>query len=433
MAEETKTQPETKKKSFFSVLGPGIVTGAADDDPSGIVTYTQAGAKFGFGQLWTLLFSLPLMIAVQEACARIGVVTGKGLSRLIKENYSKKLLYFIVLLLLVVNTINLGADLGAMAEAVKLFLPLPFTVIALAFFVLILGLEIYLPYHKYAKVLKWLTISLFAYFITGFIVAGNWGAILKATFVPQLHFNSQFLFLLVGVIGTTISPYMFFWQASQEVEEEKDAVLTKHQLPDTTAYISNMRLDVFLGMFFSNLTAWFIMITAAAVLNVNSITEIHSAAQAAQALEPLVRNFPHAGVIAQMLFALGVVGTGLLAIPIFAATSSYAVSEIFNWREGLANKFSQAKNFYLVIIVGTLIGLLINFIGINPIKVLVYTAVLNGIVALPMLVVIMRIGNSKKLMGQQTSGKWSNILITITFIAMLGAVLGSIYLFFRAS
>ncbi len=432
MAEDLEQQfPEKeKKKKLTEILGPGLVTGAADDDPSGIVTYTQAGAKFGFGQLWTLLFSLPLLIAVQEACARIGVISGKGLSQLIKENYSKKLLYFIVILLLVANTINLGADIGAMAAAAQLLINLPFTVIALIFFLVILSLEILLPYHKYAKVLKWLTFSLFAYIITGFIVAGDWHQIFKATFLPNLHFNETYLFMLVGVIGTTISPYMFFWQTSQEVEEEKDAMLTRHQLPDTDAHISNMRTDVIMGMIFSNITAWFIMITAASVLNAHNITDIQSAAQAAQALEPLVHNFPYAGLVARSLFAIGVIGTGLLAIPIFAASSSYAVSEIYSWKEGLNNQFNQAKNFYLVIIVGTFVGLLMNFIGINPIKALVYTAVLNGVISLPMLVIIMLIGNNKKIMGKDSSGNWSNFLIGFTFLAMLGAVVGSIYLMF---
>lgn len=427
MAQES---PKQKKKTVLAVLGPGLVTGAADDDPSGIVTYTQAGAKFGFGQLWTLLFSLPLMIAVQEACARIGVVTGKGLSQLVKENYSKKVLYAVVGLLLVTNTINLGVDIGAMAAAAQLLVPLPFAALALIFFAIILSLEIYLPYHKYAKILKWLTLSLFAYFITGFIVAGNWGEIIRATFLPQLQLNGNFLFMLVAIIGTTISPYMFFWQTSQEVEEAKDVILSNHQLPSTKAYIANMRVDVFIGMLFSNLTAWFIMITAGVVFYGNNITEITSAAQAAQALEPLVRNFPHAGELAQGLFALGVIGTGLLAIPIFAASSSYAVSEIFSWREGLANKFTKARNFYLVIIAGTVVGLLINFIGINPMKALVYSAVLNGVIALPMLIIIMLLGNNKKVMGREVSGRWSNFFIGLTFIAMLLAVIGVVYQFF---
>ncbi len=429
---ETNTKPKSKFKKFLAVLGPGFITGAADDDPSGIVTYSQAGAQFGLGQLWVIFLALPLMISVQEVCGRIGIVTRKGLSQLIKENYSKKVLYFLVFLLVVANTINLGTDIGAMAAAAQLFVNLPFVILAIGFCLIILGLEIYLPYKKYAKVLKWLTISLFAYFITGSMVAGNWGAILKASFVPDFHnFSFAYIFMIVGLIGTTISPYLFFWQTSQEVEEQSEKPKRSHTLERTfKKYIANMRLDTIIGMVFSEITAWFVIITAASVLHAHNILDIQTAAQAAEALEPLVQGFPHAGTLAQFLFAAGIIGTGLLAIPIFAACSSYAIAEVFDWKEGLSYKFNQARGFYGTIIIGTLIGLLLNFIGVNPIKALIYTAVINGIIAVPILAMIVHIGNDKKIMGKYTSGFWSNLFAIIAFTGMaIGGVL-MIYSFF---
>lgn len=420
MAEKQKS----KFKKIISVLGPGLITGAADDDPSGIVTYTQAGAQFGLGQLWTILFTLPFLIALQEICGRIGIVTRKGLSALIKENYSKKLLYVIVFLLLIANTINLGTDIGAMAAVSRLFIKAPFEVFALFFFVVILLLEIFLPYRKYAKVLKWLTVSLFAYLITGFIVVGHWGDILRATFLPNLQLNFQFIFLVLGVIGTTISPYLFFWQTSEEVEEEESYFAKEHRLPKVSKkMIANMRLDTFLGMIFSNIASWFIIITGAEVLYKNGNFQITNAAQAASALQPLVRSFPHSGTIASALFSIGIIGTGLLAIPIFAASSSYAIAEIAGWKEGLNKKFRQARGFYGVIIFGTLVGLLLNFFGVNPMRALVYTAVINGIISVPMIVVILLISNNKKIMGEYTSGFWSNFL---AIIALLGMAAGAI-------
>lgn len=426
-----ETKKQTKLKKFFSVLGPGFITGAADDDPSGIVTYSQAGAQFGLGQLWTIFITIPLMIAVQEACGRIGIVTRKGLAQIIKENYSRKVLYFLVFLLLAANTINLGTDIGAMAAVSQLFFKIPFAALALGFGIVIVGLEIILPYRKYARVLKWLTISLFAYFITGLIVGGDWSHILKATFVPSFRFDAGYLLMIVGIVGTTISPYLFFWQTSQEVEEQEDHMLSTHRMPRSSkTYIANMRLDTIIGMVFSNLTAWFIIVTAAQVLHTHNITDIQSAAEAAQALQPLVQSFPHSGTIAQLLFALGIIGTGLLAIPIFAAASSYAIAEIFSWREGLNNKFNQAKGFYGVIIAGTVVGLLINFIGVNPIKALVYTAVLNGVIAVPLILMIVLIGNNKKIMGKYTSGLWSNVFAALAFLGMSAAAAFMIYTFF---
>lgn len=416
---------------FFAGLGPGLVTGAADDDPSGIVTYSQSGAVFGLAQLWTVIFILPLLVAVQELSARIGLVTGRGITRVLKENYSRKILIWAVSLLVIANVINLGADLGAMAAVVQLFVKLPFAVIATFFFLLTVGLEIFVSYHRYAKILKWLTFSLLAYLLTGIIVAHQWGAIFKATFLPHLQFSSNFLVLLLGIVGTTISPYMFFWQASQEVEEKEDISLQTHTLPKVTKrYLAGMRLDTFSGMLFSEIAAWFIIITTAVVLHSQGITHIDTAAQAAQALEPLVHGFKHSGKISEILFAAGIIGTGLLTIPIFAATSAYAVSEVFDWSEGLSKKFNQARPFYVLIIIGTLIGLLINLLGFNPISALVYTAVINGIVAAPIVLLLIFVGNNKKIMGKHTNGIWSNFFCWLTFAGLSIAAILTLYNFF---
>ena len=410
-----------KKIKIFSALGPGLVTGAADDDPSGIVTYTQAGAKFGLGFAWLSLYVWPMMLAIQEMCGRIGIVTGKGLVANLKEHYSKYTVYFIVGALLLANTVNLGADIGAMASSLQLFVNLPLWFLSFLFFVLIISLEILLPYHKYAKVLKWLCLSLAAYFLTALIVKTNWGDVATHTLIPKVHFNADFMFMLTAFVGTTISPYLFAWQVSQEVEEIKDNYVVEAKATVSSSRIKAMRFDTMMGMFFSNLTALFIMVTAASVLNANGILEISSAREASEALLPLVKNFPYAGQLASLFFAVGVIGTGLLAIPIFAASSSYAISEMFGWPEGLSKNFREAKGFYGVIIIGTLIGMLLNFFGVNPIKALVYTAVLNGIIAVPMIFMIIKITNNKVIMGKYTSGFWSNLIAIVTFGVMLFA------------
>ena len=419
-------------KKFLSSLGPGLVTGAADDDPSGILTYTQAGAQFGVGQLWTAVFMLPLLIAIQEMAARVGVVTNKGIARIMRDEYSRAVLYIIVLLLLVANTINLGADLGALAAVSQLIVPLHAIWYLFFFFALIVTLEVYVPYVRYAKILKWLTISLFAYFITGFMVAQNWRVVLLATFIPHFEFNAQFLFIIVGVVGTTISPYMFFWQASQEIEERQESFVQTHRMPPVTKrYLANMRIDTFTGMLFSEIATWFILITTAAVLHTHGITNVTTAKQAAAALEPLVRTFPHAGKISELLFAFGIIGTGLLSIPIFAASSSYAVAEIFSWKEGLSYKLKEARGFYGVIIAGMVVGLLLNFFGVNPIKALVYTAVLNGIVAVPIILMLIFISTNKKIMGKHTSGPVSQFFSWVTFLGMAGAAVMAVYSLFK--
>jgi NRAMP (natural resistance-associated macrophage protein)-like metal ion transporter len=405
------------------------VTGAADDDPSGIFTYSQAGAQFGLGLLWTAVFMLPLMIAVQEMCARIAIVTGEGITTVIKQHYSKTWLYSIVAMLLVANTINLGVDLGAMAEAAKLLVPVHYGTAVVMFALLLIGLEIVVPYRRYAPILKWLTISLFAYVVTCIIATRNWPAVLKATFVPSIHFNFQFLMIIVGVLGTTISPYMFFWQAAQEREEVEERKEAHQHRPARRFVLKNMRIDTVSGMIFSEITAWCILLTTGEVLHANGVTDIKSAAQAASAIRPLVRTFPHAGKISEVLFALGILGTGALAVPIFAATSSYALSELMGWKEGLALSFSEAKRFYFAIVAGTVIGVFINVLGIDPIKALVYTAVLNGVVAVPMIFLLIRITSNRKIMGQNTSGPLGSTLSWLTFAGMGMAAVAAVYAF----
>lgn len=421
-------------KRFFKILGPGIVTGAADDDPSGIATYTQAGAQFGYGLLWSSLFMLPLMVAVQEACARIGAVTGKGLAAVIKENYSKKVLYVMVLLVLIANTINIGADIGAMAAAAQLLIPINFVVLTLCFTAIILILEIFTSYKIYSRILKWLALALLSYPITVFIINQPWTNILKSTLMPNIEFNFAFLFIITGLLGTTISPYMFFWQASQEVEEEKAKHLFhRHQMKPviTKSFIKRLQLDNFIGMLFSNFAAWSIIIVGGTVLYSHGILNVDSAADAARALEPLVQTFPNAGFLAKLIFATGIIGLGLLAVPVLSGSAAYAVSEAFNMKEGLNLKLKRAHGFYGVITIATIFGLAINFIGIDPIKALVFTAVFNGVTAIPLLFIIARIAKNQKIMGKYKSGKLSNTLIWITFGVMMASAIGMFYALFQ--
>lgn len=414
---------EMKKKfnRLLKILGPGLITGAADDDPSGIATYSQTGAQFGYGQLWTVVLMYPLMTAVQEACARIGAVTGKGISAVVKTHYSKKLLYFVVFLVVAANTINIGADIGAMAAAANLIVPIPFTILALSFTIFVLALEIFTSYEVYAKILKWLSLALFSYPITAIIVGQDWGKVLAATIIPHIELSFGFFFILTGVLGTTISPYMFFWQASEEVEEEisENLIVKNHKPNITRGFLRNLRIDNAIGMLFSEIITFFIIITTASVLNSHGVTNINSASEAAKALEPLVSTFPNAGFLSKTIFAAGIIGIGLMSVPVLAGSASYALSEAFNWKEGLYLKLKQAHGFYGVIIVATLIGLFINFLGIDPIKALIFTAVFNGIAAVPLIFIIGKIAASEKIMGEYKSGFWSNLLVKITFVAML--------------
>jgi NRAMP (natural resistance-associated macrophage protein)-like metal ion transporter len=405
-------------RHLLGILGPGLVTGAADDDPSGITTYSQTGAQFGYGQLWTALWMLPLVIGVQEACGRIGNITGKGLARNIKDHYGLRTLRLLVVLLVAANVINIGADIGAIGGAAALIIPVPPVVLMVVFTAGILALEIAVSYRRYAKVLKWLTVSLLAYPITAFLVHEPWGTILRATFVPHIEFSAAFFFVITAVVGTTITPYMFFWQTSQEVEE--------NTVRKTRRSLRDLRTDNAIGMFFSQAVAWFIIIVAATVLHTAHVTTISTAADAAKALEPLVHTFPHAGLIAQGLFAIGIVSLGMLAIPVMAGSTSYALSEARGKKEGLDLKPREGRYFYGVIAASMLIGFCLNFIGVNPIRFLVFAAAFNGVAAIPLIWFIDRIAADPTTMGAAKSGRLSRVVLLLTFLGMAGAVVAMI-------
>lgn len=409
-----------KVKKALKIAGPGIVTGAADDDPSGIATYTQTGAQFGYSQLWAVVAILPFLVATQEAAARIGSVTGKGLAAIIKRHYNKRVLFFAVALVCIANTINIGANIGAMAEAANLIFPINFNILILFFALLILALEIFIPYKTYSKILKWLALALLFYPITLFLINEPWLEIIRYTFIPSIKMDFNFFFIITGVLGTTVSPYMFFWEASQEVEELKaKRLLRKNIFPrGLDKFLYNMRIDNFIGMLMSNIAAWSIIVVAASVLHSNGITDIGTAADAARALEPLVQTFPNAGLMAKIIFAIGIIGLGLLAVPVLSGSASYALSEAFGWEHGLGRKFKRVKQFYSVIIIATLVGLLINFIGLDPIKALVFAAVFNGVISAPLLFLIARIARSREIMGEYRSGRLSNVLVWATFAVM---------------
>ncbi|MFO0955323.1 MAG: Nramp family divalent metal transporter [Candidatus Saccharibacteria bacterium] len=421
-----------KTKRFLKRLGPGIVTGAADDDPSGIATYSQAGAAFGFHMIWMTLYMLPMMVSVQEISGRIGLVTGKGLAAVIKKNYNRWILYFAVFFLVFANVINIGADIGAMASSAQLLFPsVPFVWLTIFFSVGVALLEIIIPYRRYSKILKWLAISLFAYVITAFVVTQPWMDIFKHLLIPTIEFTPAFIVTMVAVLGTTISPYLFFWEPSQEVEEEIRhgwLRITKNKKPDMTERrVTGFRKDNLTGMLFSEMTAFFIMVTAASTLHVQGITDIPNAAAAAKAIEPLVQTFPYAGQIAKTIFALGIIGTGLLAIPVLAGSTAYAVSEAVGIKEGLFRKAARAKGFYIIIAGATIGGLLINFIQIDPIKALFWSAVVNGVLAVPLIAIIIKIGSNRKIMGKYTTRPLVNLFARITFVVMACAALAMIF------
>ncbi len=408
---------ETVKKSrqYWNVLGPGLTTGASDDDPSGIATYSQAGAQYGFQLLWLSIVTFPLMAIVQEMCARIGLATGRGLAGNIRTNFSRRVLYICTVLLFAANAFNIGADLGAMAKGVQLLWGgVNFSVAVIAFAVICVLLQIFLPYAKYARFLKWLALVLLAYVASAIMARLPWSTVLHAAATPSITWSKDQLLLICAILGTTISPYLFFWQTSQEVEEEildgkSTLALRKHEC--TPEHIHNMRLDVWSGMLLSNIVMFFIIAACGAVLFPKGITHIQSAAQAAEALRPFAGNATF------WLFAIGIIGTGLLAIPVLAGSSSYAVTESFKWREGLYRNFKQAHAFYGVLAFSVLVGLAINFLGIDPIKALIYSAVANGIVAPVVIVLIVIISSSHKIMGQ-----WVNKTLT-TYLGWLIACL----------
>src|SRR5215216_243330 len=410
-------------KNALRFLGPGLITGASDDDPSGIATYSQAGAGFGLGMLWLAIFQYPLITVIQEMCARIGLATGDGIAGIMRRKYTKKVLFPLVSLLLVANTINIGADIGAIAAAVRLVFPeIPLIVITISFATFILAAEILIPYEKYVRILKYLTLSLFTYVATALIVGGNAMQIFLSSVIPHLEFTRDYAMMFVAIFGTTISPYLFFWQASEESEED----VAKHKIKEighgrpkiSRKEVKIMRMDVAVGMAFSIMIMSSIIVTTAGSLHAKGMTDISTAAEAAKALQPLVKSFPYSGEIAEIIFALGIIGTGLLAIPVLAGSSAYAISDTLGWKQGLGKKFKQAKPFYLVIAVSTLIGLGINFVNIDPIKALIYTAVINGITAVPILFAILRIANDKKILKDKTNGPISNLLGWLTFLIM---------------
>jgi len=388
------TVPEPR--SPLEVLGPGLVTGAADDDPSGVGTYSQVGAQFGYGLGWALVFGFPLLAAIQAICARIGATTGRGIAQNLRRHYSPALLRLVVILLLVANVINLGADLGAMGAVLALIVPGPVLAYTVAFGVISVLLEVFLSYNSYARILKWATLSLFAYVGVVLVADVPVGEMLHGLLVPQFTFDRDHAMALVAIFGTTISPYLFFWQAGQEVEEQhRRHIKPLHISPRTAGpELRRIRLDTLVGMGFSHFVALCIMIATAATLHANGIREIGSAAQAAEALRPI------AGDLAFTLFAAGIIGTGLLAVPILAGSAAYAVSEAFGWTEGLDRKPREAKAFYSVIVLATAGGIALNFIGIDPMKALYWAAVVNGLLAPPLMVVTMLIATNPKVMGK---------------------------------
>ncbi|OGD83421.1 iron transporter [Candidatus Collierbacteria bacterium RIFOXYD1_FULL_40_9] len=407
-------------KKLFKKIGPGFVTGAADDDPSGIATYSIAGAKFGLGMSWLSVFLLPAMIAIQEMCGRLGLITGRGLASIIAKYSSKKVMWFAVLLLGVANTINIGANLGIMASSLQMILGLPFFFWLFVVAMGIVILEIWIPYRIYSESLKWLGCLLLVYVITAFLVKPDWVEVINATLVPRISWSMDYVMTLVAFLGTTISPYLFFWQTSQEVEEEilEKRVVDFNSKPETTgAMIKKMRLDTGIGMFFSNLMTFFIILTTAYTLNKNGIFEINGAEDAALALKPL------AGEMAYLLFTLGIVGIGLQAIPVLAGSIAYAFSEAFGIREGLGKSFNKAKGFYLIIALSTMVGVLMNMLGVNTIRALYYSAVVNGVVAVPLIFIIIRLADSEKVVGKFRSSNFQRVVAWLIFGFMLLAVL----------
>jgi NRAMP (natural resistance-associated macrophage protein)-like metal ion transporter len=407
-------------KRFFKILGPGLITGASDDDPSGIGTYALAGASLGFSTLWTALATFPMMTAVQFICAKVGMVTGMGLARVLRKHYSKALLYPVVAGLVIANTINAGTDIGAIAAAVNLLVPIPITAMIVPISLIILVLQVWGSYRLIAKTFKWLTLALLAYVGSAFYARPDAREVLRGTFIPTFSFDPEFLTNLVAILGTTISPYLYFWQASQEVEEE---ISMGRRTPIARRGATDQELkyagwDVTTGMFFSNVVMYFIILATAATLFKAGKTDIQSATEAAQALRPL------AGDAAYALLALGLIGAGFLAVPILTGSSAYAIAEALGWRYGLDEKPRRAKLFYAMIIVPTLIGMLINFVGINPISALFWTAVINGFLAPPILVVIMVIANNKKVMGERVNGWWVNLGGWVTTVVMFAAAIG---------
>ena len=403
-------------------MGPGLITGASDDDPSGIATYSQAGAQFGLSTLWTALLTFPLMAAIQGMCARIGLVTSQGLTVTLRQHYSKPLLYIMLLFSFPAITLNIGADLQGMGAVANMIFPaIPVSVFCVGFTSILIFVIIKYPYQKIAMILKWLCLSLLLYMIVPFMVKQDWGLIAKNTFIPTIQFNKEFISILVAILGTTISPYLFFWQATMEAE---DIAHSPQKVIVNKRVLDNMKTDVNIGMLLSNVVMFFIILTTGSVLFPAGIRQIDTVDQAAKALEPLTGKFTY------LIFALGVLGTGLLAIPVLAGSQSYMLAETFGWEAGLDKNFPQAKAFYVAIIISLLVGLSLDFLGVSPIKALLYTAISYGLTAPVLIAIILHIGNNKKIMGMNTNSKFSNILGFITLILMSVAAITLIYFLF---
>jgi len=392
-------QPERPK--LLQIMGPGLITGASDDDPSGIATYSQAGAQYGFDLAWVMVFSLPLMCAIQEISARIGRVTGRGLAGNLSRHYPKPLLWTLVSLLVAANTINLGADLGAMAAALKLLVGGPVLAFVAAFAVVTATLEVFLRYSRYVSVLKWLTLSLFAYVGVAFVVHIPWSTVGRDLVVPNIRFKADYLTVVVAILGTTISPYLFFWQAAQEMEDLRAvaartgrAELLPHAEDVARSHLRRIRWDTYLGMGFSNLIAFFIILSTAATLHAAGIVNIQSSGQAAEALRPI------GGAATFLLFSLGIIGTGMLAIPVLAGSAAYAVAESFEWRSGLDMKLHEAREFYGIIAVATIGGVVLNFTHLDPMRALIWSAEINGVIAVPIMVIMMLLASREDIMGR---------------------------------
>lgn len=409
-------------KKLLNRLGPGLITGASDDDPSGIGTYTQAGAALGYATLWTAIVTLPLMIVVQHVCAKIGMCSGRGLAGVLKRYYSKKLLYPVVLGLVIANTINAGTDIAAIAAAINIFVPIPISALVFPIAAAIVVLQVWGSYKLIVKVFKWLTLSLFAYVIAAFLAGPDWYAVARATFVPEISFTKEYATTLVAILGTTISPYLFFWEASEEVEEEKSEgrKTVNARRGATDAEIKTEKIDTIVGMVFCNVVFYFVILAAGATLHVSGQTNIQSATEAAQALRPL------AGNLATTLFAIGLIGAGLLAVPVLTGSAAFAVAETFGWRSGLDEKPRNAIKFYGVIAASTLVGIAIDFLGINPISALFWTAVINGLVAPPLLVVVMLVSSNKRVVGKRTNGPFTKVVGWLAAAIMFAAAIGMI-------
>ncbi len=414
-----KAISQDREESWLKKLGPGLITGAADDDPSGIATYSQAGALFGFNMLWTVLFTYPLMVGIQVVSARIGRVSGHGLATNIRRHYPGWLLYSVVGLLLIANTINIAADVSAMGEALKLIVGGPAQIYALAFGVVSLLLQVFIPYRRYVRVLKWLTLALLAYVATAFVVHIPWPEVLVRALAPHLSWKQEYITTVVAVFGTTISPYLFFWQASQEVE---DQLADPHAQPlvkapqQAKANLKRIKIDTFIGMGFSNLVAFFIILTTAVTLNLHGITDIQTSAQAATALRPI------AGEFAFMLFSAGIIGTGMLAIPVLGGSSAYAMAGAFKWKNSLERTPMRAKQFYAIIAISTLVGAALGFTSIDPIKALYWSAVINGVISVPLMVVMMLMAVRPEIMGQFVITTRLKVLGWLATLMMAAAV-----------